>query len=394
MTKVDGNYKWALLGLSGLTNALAVAAPSMSVPVLLPEITRTLDLTLVQAGLVWGISALPAVIIGVFGGALGDRFGSKRVLTVSCVLVGLAGAMRGLAGDFTSLMAMVFLFGLLTPLIIMSNIKTAGIWFSSRELGFANGVLSMGMALGFLVGSTISASLLSPWLGGWRNVFFFFGVISAAFAIPWYFSRSAPSQVGPALERAAAPSLLASMTHVAKLRNLWLLGLAVMGISGGIQGLLGYLPLHLRAMGWTEVNADAALGAFHTVSMLSVLPIALWSDRLGSRKTVLIGTAVLIAVGIGLLSFTQGSAVWAAVILAGVVRDGFMAIFLTTVAETRGIGLAYTGTATGFIMVFIGLGSLLAPPLGNALAAQAAGAPFLLWSALSLFGIVCISLTA
>ena len=380
--------------LSGLTNAVAVAAPTMSMPVLLPEISKDLNLTLVQAGLVWGISSLPVVLTGLLGGAAGDRFGAKRILIASCLLVGLAGALRGLSAGFPSLVATMFAFGILTPLIIMTNIKTAGMWFPSQELGFANGVLSMGMALGFLIGSIISATLLSPALGGWRNVFFFYGGLSAAFAIPWYLTRPEPAGARAGGTGSSTPSLLEGVLRVARLKNIWLLGLAVMGVSGSIQGLLGYLPLHLRALGWPDVRADGALGAFHTVSLLCVLPIALWSDRLGSRKTMLIGTALFTAVGIGLLSFIESSAVWGAVILAGLVRDGFMAIFLTTVIETRGVGLAYSGTATGFVMVFIGLGNLLAPPLGNGLAGIAAGAPFLFWSALTFFGILCMALTA
>ena len=58
----------------------------------------------------------------------------------------------------------------------------------------------------------------------------------------------------------------------------------VWGVGGCIQGLLGYLPLYLRTLGWEALRADGALSAFHTSSMIFVLPIALWSDRLGSRK--------------------------------------------------------------------------------------------------------------
>ncbi len=387
------SYKWYILILAAMTNAVAVAMPTMGLSVLLPEISKDLNLTLVQAGLVWGIGALPAIITSLLGGAISDRIGPKRVLTVSCLLIGLAGAMRGFSFDFVSLAVMAFLFGTLTPVIIMNNVKTARLWFDDQELGLANGVVTMGMALGFLIGSMISATLLSPWLGGWRSVFIFYGAISAALAIPWYFTRQASGVASPALPGSTAPSMLAGMLQVAKLKNIWLLGLAVMGVSGGNQGLLGYLPLHLRSLGWAEASADSALGAFHTVSMLCVLPIALWSDRLGSRKMILIGTALFTTVGIGLLAFIENSAVWGAVIIAGLVRDGFMAILLTMVIESRGVGLNFSSTATGFVMIFIGIGSLLAPPLGNGLAGIAAGAPFIFWSALSVFGILCIALT-
>ncbi len=381
--------KWVVLSLSALTNAVAVAMPAMAMTVLMPEIARDLNLTLVQAGLVWGLSGLPTMLIGVFGGAIGDRFGPQRILIGGCLLAGLLGALRGAAGDLTTLMAAVLLLGLVGPVVIMSNFKLAGAWFARRELGFANGVLSMGMALGFLVGSMISATVVSPWLGGWRPVFILYGVLAGALALPWSLMRTAPASVSGA-PPAPARSMLATLRSVARLKNIWLLSLAVMGLSGGIQGLLGYLPLYLRGLGWPAVPADSALGAFHLVSLLCVLPIALGSDRLGARKHLLLGMAVLIATGIGALSFLQGGAIWGAVILAGFVRDGFMAILNTAVFETRGVDQASSGTAMGFSMMFIGLGALLAPPLGNSLAAVAPGAPFLFWSGLSLFGLVCL----
>lgn len=389
----DTNYKWIILILAALTNAVVVAIPSMGLSVLLPEITKDLGLNLVQAGLVWGISSLPIIISGLLGGTLGDRFGPKRILTVGCLLVGLAGAMRGFSVDIYSLATTAFLFGFLVPLVIINNLKTAGIWFSSRELGFASGVISMGMALGFFVGSMVSATVISPWLGGWRSVFIFYGVIGAVFSVPWYFTRSAPDKMQTEGGDSISKGIRQSMSHVAHLRNIWLLGFAVLGISGSVQGLLGYLPLYLRDLGWSGTNADGAQASFHLASMIGVLPIALWSDKLGSRKKVLIRAGLMTAVGIGLLSIVDGNLIWGAVITAGMVRDGFMAVFMAMVIETKGVGSVYAGTATGFVTIFLGIGNLLAPPFGNRLAAIAPDVPFVLWAGLTVFGLLCISLT-
>ncbi len=76
----DKNYRWYILVLGALTNTLAVAIPVMCLPVLFSEISRDLHLSLVQVGLVWGIGALPGILTVLVGGAIGDRFGPKRVL--------------------------------------------------------------------------------------------------------------------------------------------------------------------------------------------------------------------------------------------------------------------------------------------------------------------------
>jgi cyanate permease len=235
-----------------------------------------------------------------------------------------------------------------------------------------------------MLGSMISATVMSPWLGGWRQVLLFYGVLSMLLSIPWYFARPAPRQ---AITTTETPPLRQTIAYVARIKKIWLMGWAILGIGGAIQGALGYLPLYLEDSGWSEGRASAAAASFHLMSMIFVIPIALWSDRLGSRKKVALRCALMVVAGFGLLSFVKGIAVWPAVGLAGMVRDGFMAVFLTMILETEGIGPKFAGTASGLVMVFSGIGSLIAPPLGNSLESLSPSLPFLFWSALSLAGV-------
>jgi cyanate permease len=391
--KPISNYKWYILMLAGLTNALAVAAPSLSLPVLFKEISGDLNLDLVQIGVIWGIGSLPGILTALLAGSIGDRFGPRRIILVGTLLVGLTGCLRGLAYDYVSFGGTVFLFGSLTPMITMNGIKTCGVWFPKQQLGLANGVLSMGMALGFLSGTLISATVLSPWLGGWRHVMFFYGFLAILLSIPWYFTPSRPDNSQQLDRQVASVPMHQVLVQVASLRNIWLLGLALFGISGCIQGALGYLPLYLRQSGWSVVNADGASATFHAASLLFVLPIALWSDKLGSRKKMLIIMSLMFMVGVGMLSILEGALIWGCVILAGMVRDGFMAIFITMILETKGVGPAFAGTATGFVMIFSGIGNLIAPPLGNKLAEFSPGLPFVVWAGFAIVGTFFISLT-
>jgi MFS family permease len=382
----NNSYRWLILALSAMTNSLVVAVPTMGMPVLFEKISQDLHLDLVQVGLIWGINALPGILTILVGGMIGDRFGPKRVLIFSCLLIGITGASRGIANDFLSLATAMFAFGLFSPIITMNTFKTCGLWFPRREMGLASGVLSMGMALGFLLGSMFSATILAPWLGGWRQVMFLYGAISIALCIPWLLTRGAPQHTTAG--GTSTTPILQTLAYVARIRNIWLFGLAIFGIGGCIQGALGYLPLYLRGQGWPAASADGALAAFHTVSLIFVIPIALLSDRMGTRKKILIAAGLMIAIGIGLLTFVQGIFVWIAVGIAGMVRDGFMAVFMTSILETDGVGPAYAGTATGLAMIFSGLGNLIAPPLGNSLAAINPGLPFLFWAAMTLLGFV------
>ncbi len=390
MKPPPANYKWILLTLVVLTNLFLVAIPSMGMSVLAKEISQDLHLNLVQVGIVWGVGSLPGIVTGLLGGAIGDKIGPKRILMAGALLAGLISAARGLASDFISLVAVVLFVGALIPILTTNGIKTCGMWFPPRQLGLANGLISMGMALGFLIGSLLSATVLSPLLGGWRNVLILYGTLGALLCIPWAFTRTIPPSHPQSTRQ--QNSIRQALTHVASLKNIWLLSLTIFGIGGCIQGVLGYLPLYLRGLGWETLRADGALSAFHLISMIFVLPMALLSDRLPSRKRLLILASLLAAVGTGLLTVVRGDLVWVAVLMTGLVRDAFMAIFLTMVIETEGIGSTYAGTATGFVMAIGGIGNVLAPPLGNSLASINPAAPFAFWAALTLFGILCLSL--
>lgn len=171
------------------------------------------------------------------------------------------------------------------------------------------------------------------------------------------------------------------------------MGIALLGVGGGIQGFLGYLPLYLRGIGWSAARADASLSSFHAISLLAVFPLALLSDRIGSRRKLLVAAAIMTAVGIGLLSIVDGILISIAVLLAGAVRDGYMAVFMTAATELQGVGAQYAGTALGLAMTLSRVGGLIAPPLGNSLAKYGPQMPFVLWSAMALVGLIVLALS-
>jgi MFS family permease len=385
-------YRWFMLALSGTTAMLAVAAPSMAMPVLFSEIAADLGLSLVQVGAIWGTVSFAGLFAGLAGGVIGDRFGTKRTLALACLLLGLAGASRGLSEGLISMTVTTFLTGLVSAAIPMNLHKVCALWFSGKKLGTANAFISGGMALGFMIGSLISATMLSPWFGGWRHVLFLYGGIAALMSLPWALTRVSSQEKIRLARGSGRGSIREAFSHVVRLRDVWVLGIALLGVGGGVQGLLGYLPLYLRGIEWSAARADASLASFHAVSLLAVLPLAWLSDRIGSRKKLLVGATLLIAAGIGLLSIVDGIVIWIAVLMSGVVRDGYMAVFMTATIELEGVGAEYSGTAIGLAMTLSRVGGLIAPPLGNSLAVYGPRVPFVLWATMALLGLAVLGL--
>ena len=152
---------------------------------------------------------------------------------------------------------------------------------------------------------------------------------------------------------------------------------------GSIMGMTGYLPLYLREQGWTPASADGALALFYGFSMLCVVPLTSLSDRLGSRKAFQVIAQIVTLICFGLLPFVDGISIWVLMILSGAFMDCFMAIMVTMVLETEGVGPEDYGTAIGILLTIAQVGSIVSPPLGNSLASLNTGLPFLFWAAFS-----------
>ena len=204
------------------------------------------------------------------------------------------------------------------------------------------------------------------------------------FGIFWWFSQEKTG--GEDQQGNQKITFRKAIAHVIRLRNVWILCLATAGVSGCVNGMLGFLPLYLRNLGWEPILADSTLASFHATSMLFAIPIALLSDRIGSRRGVLMAATLLIGIGTGLLGFVGGALISVAVLMAGIARDGFMAITMTAITEEKGIGARFAGSAIGLNISVMGIASVFAPPIGNWLAGFGPGFPFMFWASLVFFG--------
>jgi cyanate permease len=389
-TNNNSYHRWYVLALAAFTFTFTVAIQQICMSVLFKEIAEDMGLNLVQVGVIWGIPAFAGVFSVFFAGMLADRYGAPRVMGIACILAGIFGALRGTTDSFLSLALFTFLFALPMWVIPSSVFKVTATWFSGRKLVVANGVVSAGMGLGFTVGALISATTLSPLFGSWRGVLFLYGGISIIMGLLWLLTVKEHHHV----HLGAAPTkvpLRQSITRIFPIKSIWLLGLTMLGFSGCVQGVMGYLPTYLRDIGWTAASADGSLTVFNALSTLGVIPMALLSAKIGLRKAVAFPVLIVTIVGVALLPVMGDAMVWVIMILVGVARDGFMAVALTISTETKGVGVVYAATAMGLVQTLMNVGGLSSPALGNSLADPtnpAAPYPFFLWAAFGLLGLI------
>ena len=383
-------YRWVILALVTVSGFLAMGFPTTGLSALFSEVADSLELDLVQIGVVWGVGTSMGIVTSLMGGALIDAFGTRRTLVALFLATGISGALRGFAVDFWSLLLFSFFFGMVQPILPMNFVKLNREWFRSGQLGFASGVMSAGFATGLMLGSRLSATVLSPLLGGWRAVLIALGLCAIILGLVW-------AVLHPPMEirREHRPQLrqvLRNLRVVMRFRELWTIALAVFGVLGLMRGLVGYVPTYLREIGWEAVHADSALTVFFFSSLIGVVPISHLSDRLGNRRLVMAFGTTMMAAGTALM-FAAGDDFWLvmlAMAIAGFCFDSFMALKGASITEVSGLQLALMGSALGFGGVLQNLGSTITPPIGNALSTISLNLPFLLWAASGLFATIVL----
>ena len=389
MTK--SSTKWFMLALMVATNAFVASMPMSALPVLFKEISNDLGLSLVQIGSIWGAANLAGIFFSLLAGVMADRFGTRRTLIVFGFLTALTGASRGLSDSFFMLVVTVFLNGAVRLVVPVAVTKNIGLWFRGERLGLAMGLSMMGMGIGLMLGPLVSASVLSPWLGGWRNVMYFLGGVAGLVSLFWLvMAREAPAPVEQEVGRV---SILQSFRQLIHVRPIWILGITLLFRTGCVMGVTGYMPLYLQDfLNWKPGLADGTLSAFYAVSAVLVVPLTFLSDRMGSRRKIMIPALICSFIGTLLIPFADGALIWILMMAQGMFQDAFMSLVTTLVLETKGIKPEYFGTAIGMIFTLGLAGGVSGPPLGALFTRYSGSAPFYFWAGLALLALIVFSL--
>jgi ACS family hexuronate transporter-like MFS transporter len=330
------------------------------------------------------------IFTALVAGPVIDSFGTCRATIVIMFLIGVLGMLRGLATDFWTLFFFSFLYGFVQPTLPVTLIKISAMWFSPRQLGMANGIISAGFAAGLLSGARLGATVLSPALGGWRGVIFVTGVAAIVVALMWFILH--PRGRMQSTRPFDLPSIIEGLRNVTRFPALWLISLVGFSLFGLNRALIGYVPTYLREIGWKGTDADTAISLFFFASLIGVIPLARLSDWLSDRYLVLGFAALSMTTGALIMFFANGTGalVLTAMIVSGMCFDGFMATHNATLSEIKGLEVALVGTAVGFALALRNAGAAIAPPLANGLTEQSLRAPFLVWAAFGCLALVIL----
>jgi MFS family permease len=276
----------AMMTASGVRTSFGVAVRPMEV-----------DFGWSRAALseVAAISLLLLGIVSPLAGRLADRWGGRRVITLSIVLLA-AGA---ISSAFVSHLWHVYVtVGILMALGSGGAGLAAGSaviarWFEARR-GVAFGLAASAISLGQLGIIPLAAAITLAY--GWRTSYFVLGLGLLTFVLPVAAGliRNAPEErgirpygaAGPLQTSAELDALLrterVSLMEAAQFPQLWLL-MATQFACGytSLGMILTHFMPHTLEHGFTEIQASMALGLMGAMNVVGTIASGWICDRFG-----------------------------------------------------------------------------------------------------------------
>lgn len=148
------------------------------------SISADLGFTDIQMGWVLSAFALGYALFQVPGGALGDKYGVRKVMTGIIMLWSLFTALTGLAWNYVSMLLFRFVFGATEAGAFPNISRAAYSWVPLNERGIFQGINFSGSRLGAAFALPLVACLIDAW--GWKAIFYFFGIIGIICSIIFY----------------------------------------------------------------------------------------------------------------------------------------------------------------------------------------------------------------
>lgn len=306
-------------------------------------------------------------------GVLSDTLGPRVTVTVGNAIAGVGSIVFGLAETLATASAGRFLVGLGVSVVFVCLMRSNTVWFSERQYGLVSGfTILLGNLGAVLAASPLAAAL--AWCS-WRCIFVAMGGVSLGLAaLAGWLVRNRPEDAGfPSLREmegnAAHPERRQHWWHdlkgVLATRPIWPGFWVNFGMAGGLFAFAGLWGVPFLRDVYEMDRMQAA--QYTTVTLLFLALGTLlsgWlSDRIGRRKPVILGSAVLYCLAWIAMLYLPWSPGWSGYVLfalIGLTGSGFIVSY--PVAKEV-IAPALSGMAISVVNTGLFLGAAIMQPL-------------------------------
>lgn len=365
-----------MLLLAMVINYIDRAALSIA----MPFITKDFHLNPGEKGLIFSAFSVGYALFNFLGGYFADRFGGKRVLSVSMAGWSIACGLTAAVSGFWSMLAIRIAFGAGEGPNSATANKVVNTWFPIKERASAAGVNQAGGPIGGAIAGPVIGFLALSF--GWRASFLVMAVLGLAWSLAWHrLSAETPAQhpkvsreelaeidAGQESAEAHAGSKV-SILEVVTTRSVLMTGISLFCYNYILFFFITWFPSYL---------VDAKGISLKDMSLVSSLPWVTGAlgflsggflvdaifrrtgKRMFSRKVVLVTSLLISALCIGLTGMVEAATTAVGVMTIAIgflmlAAPAYWAIIQDSVPRHQ------VGTASGFMHGLANVSGIVGP---------------------------------
>jgi sugar phosphate permease len=364
------HYAWIIAFTGTLVTILAHGFGRMSYSVILPSMREGLALNYKQVGLIATGNFIGYLVLGLFGGFLAARFGIRRVVFISLLVIGISLFLTGLSNSFIFAFFTRLVTGAANGSAYIPIMALPAAWFAVRKRGLATGIVSGGIGLGLFLSGIILPSVIA-W-NGWRYSWFCMGIVVFILAfVCLSFLRDNPAQKGLQMyggreESKTGPkvTLFSAWRDVVREPEIW--KLAWVYFMYGFAYII-YITFFIAYL-CKECNLtpSKAGGIFALLGALSIFCGVIWggiSDVLGRRYGAVLAYITLALAFTIFALWKEDVGFYLSAVIFGITAWSIPTIMAAAVGDAVGGKLAPAGL--GFVTLSHSIGQALGPAIGG-----------------------------
>jgi MFS family permease len=307
-----------------------------------------------------------AGVLAPITGILVDKFGTRKLLLTGTIImvVGfwLFSRVQALWSFYVIFLVMAVGLSLASGVVTMAAV--AG-WFRKRT-SLAMGILTSGFgASGLLV--PVLVRLIDQW--GWRTTVTMAAIGAGLLCVPLsLLVKTAPADNNSIKKEIAAPPVsqtpkVGGTREILKRKEFWLLSLAI--FFGGVAGsavIVHQIP-YLVSIGISRQTAGFLVVVLSLSNVAGRLGFGWLGEFMDKRRCFVIATLINAA---GVLGFALSGTIWQFIPSLIALGFGFGGLIpLRATLQIELFGMTAFATVQGLLMVFITLGTIIAPPFAG-----------------------------
>ena len=252
------------------------------------SIMHDLNLSAAEWGWVQSAFILSYGLMQIPMGALGDRYGHRKILSMIVLWWSLFTAFTGMAGGLASLLVIRFMFGIGEAGSSPCSTGVISRWFEKHEVGKAQGYVWAASRMGGALTPFVVIPVMT--LLGWREAFYILGALGIVWAAVWYFYYR-DRQPETAKETVRQPIPWRTILHH---KQFWIICTMYFFYAFGSWFFFSWFPTFMElGRGFAKSELTYAVAVPFIMSMIGNISGGYLTDRLTKKYGLKIGRKAL-----------------------------------------------------------------------------------------------------